>query len=218
MGAGNYYEGAFYGRVLEPLQRGLHAVVAREIAPGERVLDAGSGAGGLALRLARVASQVVGVDHAPAMVAWAERRRAREGVGNVRFVTGDVTRALADAPDGGFHAATLVLALHEMPTSARGPILRELCRLAARVVCLDFKVPMPWNLAGLRNRSFEVAAGRAHFRAYRDYVRRGGVQAIAAEAGVACTHVRDLDRGALTLVTLSARSDGAARAGAGPRG
>ena len=200
---GKYYEGAFYGRVIEPLQRGLHAVVAREIAPGERVLDAGSGAGGLALRIAGVASEVVGVDQAPAMVAWAERRRRREGVANVRFVTGDVTRALADAPVGAFHAATLVLALHEMPTAARGPVLRELCRLAERVICLDFKVPMPWNPAGIRNRSFEVAAGREHFRAYRDYVRLGGVHAIAADAGVACAHVRDIDHGALALVTLS---------------
>lgn len=200
-----YYEGAFYARVMEPMQRKLHAVVAKRVAAGERVLDAGCGAGGLAFLLARRASEVVGVDLAPRMVAYAERRRQRDGVANLRFVAGDVSEALADHPEGHFDAATLVLALHEMPTAARGPVLRELCRLARRVECVDFRIPMPRNLAGLRNRFFEVAAGPEHFRAFRDFKARGGVFGVAEEAGVTCAHVRDIDSGALTVVTLTAR-------------
>jgi len=203
MSGGHYYEGAFYGLVMEPLQRGLHELMARQIAPGERVLDAGSGAGGLALRMAAQAREVVGVDHAPAMVAYAERRRARAAVANVSFVAGDAASALAARPDGDFDVATLVLALHEMPAAVRGPVLRELCRLATRVVCLDFRVPMPRNFAGLRNRFFEVAAGRQHFRAFRDFTGRGGVPGIAEAAGLRWEHQRDVDAGSLTLVTLT---------------
>lgn len=205
MGGGRYYEGALYGRVIEPLQRGLHARVAALVPPGLRVLDACSGAGGLALRLAADARDVVGVDHAPAMVAWAERQRQRAGAAGARarFVAGDVARALAAEGDGAFDLATMVLALHEMPAATRAPALRELCRLAERVLVVDFRVPMPRNAAGLRNRALEVAAGPTHFRAYRDFVRRGGVPGVAAAAGVACAHLRDLDRGAMAAFELT---------------
>jgi SAM-dependent methyltransferase len=198
--------GALYGRMIEPLQRRLHARVADLVPPGLRVLDACSGAGGLALRLAVDAREVVGVDHAPAMVAWAERRRVREGGtagARVRYVAGDVASALAAEPDGAFDVATMVLALHEMPAAVRGPLLGELCRLAAQVMVVDFRVPMPWNAAGLRNRTLEVAAGPSHFLGFRDFVRRGGVPGIAAAAGLACEHLRDLDQGAMSAFSLT---------------
>lgn len=215
---GRFYEGAFYARVMEPMQRRLHELVARRVEADQRVLDAGCGAGGLALRLARTAREVVGVDLAPRMIATAEARRRRAAAHNLRFVTGDVASALADLDDGHFDAATLVLALHEMPSASREPVLRELCRVARRVECFDFRIPMPRNLAGLRNRAFEVAAGPEHFRAFRDYTARGGVSAIAAAAGVDCDHVRDIDRGAMTIVTLRARRRGCDTPAAGQRG
>ena len=47
----------------------------------------------------------------------------------------------------------MVLVLHEMPAEARTPVLREVTRVAKRLLCLDYRVPMPWNLAGALNLS-----------------------------------------------------------------
>jgi ubiquinone/menaquinone biosynthesis C-methylase UbiE len=199
-----FCEGPLYARLIEPAQTALREVIAREVTPGARVLDAGGGAGALALRLAAHAQEVVGVDRSPAMIAYAEGRRARAGHANVRFVQGDAATALADRPAGASDVASLVLALHELPGAVRGPLLRELCRLAGRVLCLDFAVPLPRNLPGLSNCLLELLAGPTHFRAFRDYGRRGGAPGIARAAGLACEPVRDLHGGSLRLCALRA--------------
>lgn len=193
--AGRYYDGRLYGRFVEPLLSGLHAVVAAQVPPGGRIVDVGSGTGGLALRLAAQAAAVLGVDRSAAMVAQAERRRAREAAPNVRFVAGDAIAVLAAEAAGAFDVATLVLVLHELPSDVRTPLLQAAARAARRVLCVDFRVPQPWNPAGLRNRTIELLAGPEHFGAFRDFGRRGGIPALASAAGLACQHVRSVDAG-----------------------
>ena len=112
---------------------------------------------------------------------------------HVSFVLGDVTRALADRPDDHFDVATMVLVLHEMPVEALAPVLREVARLARQVLCVDFRAPMPWNRAGVRNRLLEIAAGLDHYRAYRAFQRVGGVPGAAREAGLVYELVRPVD-------------------------
>ena len=63
----------------------------------------------------------------------------------------------------------------------------------------DFSVPMPWNLAGVRNRVIEFSSGPKHFGGFRYYNRRGGLDTIVAEAGLECVRERTLDQGTLTL-------------------
>jgi SAM-dependent methyltransferase len=65
-------------------------------APGQRVLDVGSGSGEPALSAARAIApggRVVGVDLSPAMVAAARAAAAATGTGNVEFVVGAVETA-----------------------------------------------------------------------------------------------------------------------------
>jgi hypothetical protein len=89
-----------------------------------------------------------------------------------------------------------------MPPEARNGVLQEVGRAAARVLCVDFRAPMPRNLAGWRNRLAELAAGPEHYRAYRDFTRRGGIPGIAASAGVRCRHRRFTDNGTLQICEL----------------
>jgi SAM-dependent methyltransferase len=193
------YDGAFYGRLLDPLNSDLHGFIADQVEPGARVLDVGCGTGALAFRLARKAGEVVGVELSPAMIAYANRRLGAAAARNVSFVLGDVTAALGGQPDGCFDVATIVLVLHEMPAEARAGVLREATRLARRVLCVDFHVPLPWSLTGLLFRSVELAAGREHFRAFRDFNGRGGIPGVAASAGLGCRHVRTIAGAALDV-------------------
>lgn len=76
-----------------PLLRAL------ELAPGQRVLDVGSGPGEPALAIARWVAprgHVTGLDVSRTMVALARRRARVGGLRNVRFVRGDLERW--DAP------------------------------------------------------------------------------------------------------------------------
>jgi ubiquinone/menaquinone biosynthesis C-methylase UbiE len=167
--------------------------VADRVGPAGRVLDVGCGTGDLVWRLASGAEEVVGVELSPAMVDLAHRERERRALPGVSFVLGDAGRVLGNLPGDHFDTATMVLVLHEMPAAAWTPVLREITRVSRELLCVDFRAPMPWNLAGLRNRFFEMAAGAEHYRAFRDFQRRGGLPAAAREAGLRYELVRPVD-------------------------
>jgi demethylmenaquinone methyltransferase/2-methoxy-6-polyprenyl-1,4-benzoquinol methylase len=198
------YDGALYAHIIDPMLDGLHEIVARQIEPNSRVVDACCGTGALAAKLAKTATEVVGVELSPAMIARARDRFDGEHR-HVSFILGDVAEVLADFDAGHFDVATLSMALHEMPPRGRTLVLQELARVARRVVCVDYLVPMPWNFAGLRNRLLEVAAGSEHFRGFRDFTRRGGLAAITDDAGLAYNRIRLLDGGSLEVGEIRAR-------------
>ncbi len=191
------YDGVLYGRVIEPLLGGVHAFVAANLPGGDRVLDACCGTGGLARRIAAAGRQVVGVDLSPRNIEFARRRDTSS---SLSFEVGDV--ADLDYDDQAFDVATVVMALHEMPEACRVPVLCELGRVAKRVVVADFAVPMARNVSGLRNRAVELAAGREHLRAFRDYSERGGLSPIIEAAGLRVDSERRLDRRTLTVQVL----------------
>jgi len=188
-----FYDGGLYARTFDRLLSRLHQYVADQVEPTGRILDVGCGTGDLVWRLAPKADEVVGIELSPAMVDYANARRAERSLSNVSFVLGDAHRALAHLPDRHFDLATTVLVLHEMPTAAQAPVLGEVTRVARRLLCVDFRAPMPWNLAGIRNRLFELTAGREHFRAYRAFQRGGGSPGAAGRAGLVFEHVRYID-------------------------
>ena len=197
-----FYDGRLYAWVMDSFLAGLHGYISNQVNPGEKVLDAGCGTGALVFRIAEKAKMVVGVDLSPEMVKYANSQLSKGKFEHLSFVLGDVSRALADHHDGFFDLATLVLALHEMPPETRTSILQELSRLAKRVLCVDFRSPMPWNVPGVRNRFFELSAGAEHFKMYRDFQRREGTPGTANIAGLACEHVRHLDAGTVDVYLI----------------
>jgi len=202
---GAYYDGALYARLVEPLVAALHDLVADSIPPGSTVLDACSGTGGLAFALASRCKTVVGVDLSPRMVAFAEAERARRDVRNLRFEVGDASR-LDGFEDRSFDHATVVMGLHEMPSAVRGRVLPALARVAERVVAVDFAPRLRLNPAGIRNRIVELLAGPRHFAGFRDFMRRGGLPPLIAEAELRAERHGVADAGNLDIYTLVSAS------------
>lgn len=183
----------------------MRGYVADHLPEGERVLDACCGTGALSRRLAREGRDVVGIDLSPKHIAYARGAAAEAdlGSGSVRFDVGDV--AQLEPPDQGrYDVAVITFALHEMPTAARPEVVDALARVARRVMIVDFAAPMPWNLAGVRNRAAELAAGPEHFRSFLDYSRAGGLAPLVHRDGLAVEHERTIDAGTLQVVTLTA--------------
>lgn len=197
-----FYDGRFYAHLVDPFVSGLHRIVAGLVEPGSKVLDVGCGTGNLAAMMAPTAVEVVGVELSPAMAEYA-RRRLEASTRNVSILEGDVTEALTTKPDGYFDVATMALVLHEMPAEARAPVLREVTRVSRRLLCLEYRVPMPWSLRGARNRFIELLAGVEHFRAFRDFNRRGGTNGVATAAGLAYKNIRYADKGTFDICEVT---------------
>lgn len=200
----HWLDGAVYAATIDRLLSGVRGYVADHLPEGERVLDACCGTGALSRRLAREGRDVVGVDLSPKHIAYAREATAEAGFDRdrVRFEVGDV--AQLDPPAAGpYDVAVITFALHEMPTAARPDVVDALVRVARRVMVVDFVAPMPWNLAGVRNRAAELAAGPDHFRSFLDYSRNGGLPPLVRRDGMTVEHERTIDAGTLHVVTLA---------------
>lgn len=93
-----------YERITNTI-RDIHAVVIdrSDPKPGERVLDAATGTGAVAILAAQRGADVVGQDIAPVLVETARQRAAEEGV--------EVDFQVGDAEDMGFDDATFDVVL-----------------------------------------------------------------------------------------------------------
>lgn len=197
------YDGLVYGHVLDPLLEGVHGFVADRLPDGDRVIDACCGTGALARKLASTGRRVVGVDLSPRNIDYARKASAKAGFADeqLSFQVGDV--AALEAPDDGpYDVGTIVLALHEMPARFRVPVLQTLLRVTERLMIVDYAVPMPWNVAGVRNRGLEAAAGYDHFAAFISYTRRGGLPRLLEEVGAEVEVQRRIDSDTLEVTLV----------------
>jgi ubiquinone/menaquinone biosynthesis C-methylase UbiE len=155
----------------------------------ERAIDAGTGAGTLALALAPLVREVVGVDIVPELLA-----RAREGApGNVTFIEGDATKLPFDS--GTFDLSCSRRTLHHI---ARPELaIAELARVTAPGgrVFLDDQIAPVDPLAALELDRFERARDPSHARTLPDIDFRQLFEAngLVLQRAQFQTHTRKLD-------------------------
>jgi ubiquinone/menaquinone biosynthesis C-methylase UbiE len=126
----------------------------------ERALDVGTGAGALALALAPLVREVVGVDRVPELLALARERAA--AFGNVELVEADAT-ALPFA-DGSFDLVATIRTLHHVPRPEL--VIAELARVTrqgGRVLVID-QIASVDPLEALELDRFERARDASHTR------------------------------------------------------
>jgi ubiquinone/menaquinone biosynthesis C-methylase UbiE len=119
-------------------------------------LDVGTGTGRAALLLAAAGARVTGVDASEAMLEVA-RRRAVDAHADVTFRVGDAHRL--DFPDRSFDAAISLRVI--MHTPEWRACVAELCRVARRVVVLDYPSARSAALAQAVGRKALHALGAA---------------------------------------------------------
>lgn len=139
---------AYYVQGRHPYAPELEAVLANELALDGRgrLLDVGCGPGVVALRLARLFEEVVGIDPDAGMLEEGARRADAAGVANARWVQ---LRAedLHDANLGVFRAATFAQSFHWMDRDRVAATVRSMLEPAGAFVqigWLDEDVA-PWN-------------------------------------------------------------------------
>jgi SAM-dependent methyltransferase len=106
---------------------------AMRLRPGESVLDVGCGSGALALPLARVGHEVVGLDFSAGMLGVLRRRASEDGLRNVKTVHAgwdDDWRA------AGVGAADVVIASRSLDLRDLRAALQKLDAFARRRVCI----------------------------------------------------------------------------------
>ena len=145
---------------------------ARLLAPlrgDERVLDAGTGAGALALGLAPLVGEIVGCDIVPELLT--EAKKLASGLPNVSFVEGDIFALPFET--GSFDIVGTIRTLHHLDHPERP--FSELVRVTrpnGRLLVIDQLAP-PDPLRALEIDRFERARDPSHARTLSDQDMRG---------------------------------------------
>ena len=139
-------------------------IAALEPDPEARVLDVATGPGHIALGLAAVCREVVGIDITEAIRAIAERTARERGLTNVRFERADADNL--PFADGSFDIVVCRSAFHHFPEPPR--VLAEMtrvCRVGGAVAVDDMAPSEHPARAAYQNR-FEHLRDPSHTRAY----------------------------------------------------
>ena len=129
-----------YDAIVFPFRKLRHQVASMvDLPPGGRLLDVATGTGQQAFAFAERAREVVGVDFSEAMLRVARRKN--------RFPS--VSFQQADAAElpfekDSFDGSCVSFALHEMPTTVRARVVREMARVTkpgGSITIVDYGLP-----------------------------------------------------------------------------
>jgi SAM-dependent methyltransferase len=124
------WEKGDFTRIARTMRESGEALVrAIGVAPGERVLDLGSGDGTTALPAAQLGADVLGVDIASNLVRAGNQRATEAGLANLRFQEGDAC-ALDGLEDAAFDLSVTIFGAMFAPRPFE--VARELVRVTRR--------------------------------------------------------------------------------------
>jgi ubiquinone/menaquinone biosynthesis C-methylase UbiE len=173
-----------YDRLFDSMNKGLKLVGIRMFRPpkGMSILDVGCGTGSHLELYQRYKCNLYGLDLSPSMLDV-----ARERLGDAaQLDLGDAS----DMPyeDDKFDLVISMLTLHEMSPETRSSVLNEMKRVLkdnGRLLLIDFH-PGPYQpLQGWISKTIiilsEIAAGREHFKNYRDFIAAKGLATLVSQ-------------------------------------
>ena len=173
-----------YDRLFDSMNKGLKLVGIRMFRPskGMNILDIGCGTGSHLELYQRYQCNLFGIDLSPSMLEV-----ARERLGDsAQLDLGDATEMTYE--DDKFDLVISMLSLHEMSRETRSAVLSEIKRVLksdGRILLIDFH-PGPYEpLQGWVSKTIiffsELAAGREHFKNYRQFMATGGLATLLSQ-------------------------------------
>jgi len=194
--------GNFYSTFIDPILTPMRKRVTNEIHHGEKIIDIACGTGAQVFELSKIASEIVGVDLSESMINHAQKSCKKRNFLNAEFFVCDATH-LSGFNENSFDVAIMSLALHQFEPRLHSPILREMKRVAKRIIIVDYAVPLPKNYAGVGSRVAEFMAGKEHNHNFKQYHQLGGLNKILPGNGLKIEKTVLFGKGAFQLVVCS---------------
>ena len=194
-------KGLIYRIFIDPLISGLRKRLVSMIVPGEKVIDIACGTGALSLEMSVHAGHVTGIDLSEDMINTARLMVNKRRIHNVSFGLLDATD-LSSYADQSFDVAVSTLAMHQFDPETGVKVLKEMKRLAKRIIIADYNCPMSPGPAKWLAWGIERIAKGDHYRNFRKYMAAGGLKKLAAEARLTITSQEERGEGVFVIAAL----------------
>jgi ubiquinone/menaquinone biosynthesis C-methylase UbiE len=173
-----------YRFLIDPLLFSAHNCAASLVQKGEKVLDVACGNGTLTLLIEQTTgNRVTGIDIDPDMLAAAMNAVKRKKKSRARFMLMDATNLSAFA-EKEFDVAIISLAMHQFNPFDGLKVLKEIIRVANKVIVVDYGWPMKAGFFWWMTRLIERIAGGDHYRNFKSYMQNGGIDPLLRETGL----------------------------------
>lgn len=176
-------EGLQYRLLIDPFLDRVHNMAASMIEPGSKVFDVACGNGTMAIKMAKHAMHVTGIDLSEASIKYANNRAVNLNLNNAEFRVKDAME-LSTSSGPIFNVATISMAIHQFSPESSLHILKQLTKLAHSVLVVDYAYPQPENFYGSLVRIIERIAGKEHFSHFNAYCNGGGMPGIIQRMGL----------------------------------
>jgi SAM-dependent methyltransferase len=197
----HWYDGWFYDKFISPNQDRLFSEIKSLIDPSSTVVDIGCGTGRLSFKLFDKCSSVLGIDLSKRNIDQANYLLSKNPLDNISFCHMNIDELISNK--NSFDYAVLTYVIHEVNEPDRTELLEKISKIAEIIIVGDYLVPSQSYLWKFLNEMVEFAAGKEHYRNYKNFISKGGIKALAEKSGLNIIHEIKNQPSASHLVFLS---------------
>jgi SAM-dependent methyltransferase len=179
----HWYDGWIYDIIIAPNQDRLFRQIIDLIKPDSKIIDVGCGTGRFSFLAADKCKSVLGIDISERNIIRANRNLLKYHGDKISFQHTSLNQVISIRKEY-FDYAVMTYVIHEVDENKRIKLLNDLSGIADKIIIGDYIYPNKFGFWNLLNEMVEFAAGKSHYKNYKNFMANGGIKKLASEAGL----------------------------------
>jgi demethylmenaquinone methyltransferase/2-methoxy-6-polyprenyl-1,4-benzoquinol methylase len=178
----HWYDGWFYDKLIAPNQDRMFGEIKNLINPNSNVIDVGCGTGRFSFTIADKANKVVGIDLSNKNISTANQTLQKNPDDKISFLNTNLANLVSQ--NQHYDYAVMTYVIHEVNPEERISLLSEMSQVADKIIIGDYLVPIGNGFWSILNEVVEFAAGKDHYKNFKNFVANKGLYDLAAKSGL----------------------------------
>lgn len=169
----HWYDGWFYDKLIAPNQDRLFVEIKKIIEPNSSIIDVGCGTGRFSFSAADKVQKIVGIDLSKKNIDKANQTLSKNPNAKISFH--HINLSDLNSQNLHFDYAVMTYVIHEVNPLDRSSLLKEISRIADRIIIGDYLVPVNKGFWSVVNEVVEFLAGKDHYYNFKNFTANGGL-------------------------------------------
>ena len=187
-----------FTQIIDPLTKGMRALVLNQCGTDQRIIDLGCGPGTLAIEMAEN-NHVLGLDLSKEVIDFAIKKAKNLGLEEKTTFLCENIDNIDQFGENEFDILVMSLFLHQFTQKEQLKIFSDASRIAKKLIIADYSIPVPGGFTGLAIRMAEFLAGGEHHKNFKSNSKQGGCLTIANQLHLNLLHTETTFSGAFSV-------------------